>query len=147
MRRLLLASACVLGLAGCLQPESQNPLYARRDTDPPEVQATEPVAGAFVPTDAVLRVTFSELMDERTLRPGIAVFAGREEVALRVEVPVLPEGEEDVERGDVPYTVTVRADGAFVPSTAYTLVLRTSLTDYEGNALVDEVRVPFRTGP
>jgi len=42
----------------------------------------------------------------------------------------------------------VRADaGAFTPGTAYTLVLRTSLTDYEGNALVDEVRVPFRTGP
>ncbi len=146
MRRLLLASACVLGLAGCLEPA--DPLYERRDTNPPGVQSTEPVAGALVPTDAALRVTFSELMDERTLRPGIAVFAGRDEVALRLEVPPLPEGEEDVERGDVPYTVTVRAEtGAFTAGTAYTLVLRTSLTDYEGNALRDEVRVPFRTGP
>jgi hypothetical protein len=28
----------------------------------------------------------------------------------------------------------------------YPLVLRTVLTDYEGNALTEEVRVPFRTG-
>ena len=145
MRRLLLACV-VLGLTGCLEPA--DPIYERRDTDPPGVQSTDPIAGALIPSGGELRITFSELMDERTLRPGIAVFAGREEVALRVEVPPLPEGEEDVERGDFPYTVTVRADaGAFTPGTAYTLVLRTSLTDFEGNALLDEVRVPFRTGP
>jgi hypothetical protein len=56
--------------------------------------------------------------------------------------------DEDIERGDVPYTVTVSAEaGAFTPGTAYTLVMRTSLTDSEGNALRQEVRVPFRTAP
>jgi hypothetical protein len=86
-------------------------------------------------------------MDVRTLRPGIAVFSGREEVALRITVPAPTEGDEDTERGDIPYTVTGNADeGAFTPNSPYTLVLRTVLTDYEGNALTEEVRVPFRTG-
>jgi hypothetical protein len=146
MGRWVLACAAVLGLSGCLEPE--DPLYPRRDTDPPEVSATEPTAGVTIARTGELRITFSERMDERTLRPGIAVFAGREEVALGLTVPPGREGEEDVERGDEPYTVTASAaEGSFEPNTSYTLVLRTSLTDFEGNALVDEVRVPFRTGP
>jgi len=82
------------------------------------------------------------------LRPGIAVFEGRAEVPLEVLVPAEPEGQDDLERGDVPSTVTVRASaGAFTPGTAYTLVLRTLLTDTQGNPLAQEVRVPFRSEP
>jgi hypothetical protein len=145
MRRLLTACA-LLGLAGCLDPG--DPVLAVRDTDPPEVASTEPTANGEMGKDGALSITFSELMDDRTLRPGIAVFSGRDEVALRIAVPPLSGGEEDIERGDIPYTVRVNAaSGAFAPNASYTLVLRTILTDYEGNALAEEVRVPFRTGP
>ncbi|HEX8435176.1 Ig-like domain-containing protein [Archangium sp.] len=142
MRRLLLVG--LLGSAACLEPG--DPFLAARDTAPPEVVSTEPGAGGTLPLDGTLRILFSETMDARTLRPGIAVFEGRAEVPLVLTVP--PDVDEDIERGDVPYTVTVSAEaGAFEPGTAYTLVMRTSLTDFEGNALPREVRVPFRTAP
>jgi hypothetical protein len=142
MRRLLLVG--LLGCAACLEPGE--PFLAARDTDPPDVVSTEPSAGGTLPVGGSLEVLFSEAMDERTLRPGIAVFEGRVEVPLRLTVPA--DRDENVERGDVPYTVTVSAEaGAFEPGTAYTLVLRSSLTDSEGNPLTQEVRVPFRTAP
>ncbi|HLL02967.1 MAG TPA: Ig-like domain-containing protein [Myxococcaceae bacterium] len=145
MRRLLLACAAALSLTGCLDPG--DPVLAVRDEDPPSVDATEPAANAEVAANGTLRITFSELMDERTLRPGIAVFLGRDEVPLRITVPPTPDFDRDVERGDVPYTVTVNAEsGSFRANSSYTLVLRTLLTDYEGNPLPEEVRVLFRTG-
>jgi Bacterial Ig-like domain len=145
MRRLLTACAC-LGLTGCL--EVGDPLLAVRDTTPPTVQSTDPAANATIASDGTLNITFSELMDVRTLRPGIAVFSGRDEVPLRIIVPGDTQIDENVERGDIPEMVMVNAESnAFTANAALTLVLRTSLTDYEGNALVEEVRVPFRTGP
>ncbi len=144
MRRVLLVG--LLGCAACLEPGE--PFLAARDTDPPDVVSTEPSAGGTVPTDGTLEILFSETMDVRTLRPGIAVFEGRVEVPLRLTVPPVSDGDENLERGDVPYTVSVSAEaGAFNRGTAYMLVLRSSLTDYEGNPLVQEVRVPFRTAP
>jgi hypothetical protein len=145
MRRLLTACA-LLGVVGCLEPG--DPVLAVRDTSPPEVQSTEPAANGTLARDGLVRITFSELMDERTLRPGIAIFSGRDEAAVRLTVPPISDLERDIERGDDPYTVRVSAaSGSFDANTSYTLVLRTSLTDYEGNALREEVRVPFRTGP
>lgn len=147
MRHLLTACA-FLGLAGCL--EVGDPLLAVRDTTPPTVQSTDPGANATIGSDGTLKVTFSELMDVRTLRPGIAVFSGRDEVPLRIIVPSDTSVDENVERGDFSETVMVNADaedGHFPANALLTLVLRTSLTDYEGNAVVEEVRVPFRTGP
>ena len=142
MRRLLLMG--LLGTAACLEPGE--PFLAARDTDPPEVVSTEPGPGGTVSAVGTLQILFSETMDVRTLRPGIAVFESRAEVPLTVTVP--PGVDDDIERGDVPYTVTVSAEaGAFAPGTAYTLVMRTTLTDSEGNALQQEVRVPFRTAP
>jgi hypothetical protein len=144
MRRLLLTCAA-LSLTGCLEPNDA--VLAARDEDPPEVESTEPAAGAEMAANGTLRITFSELMDERTLRPGIAVFSGRDEVNLRITVPLTPDFDRDVERGDIPYTVSVNAaSGSFTANTTYTLVLRTLLTDYEGNPLPEEVRVLFRTG-
>jgi hypothetical protein len=112
------------------------------------VTSTDPAANGTIASDGTLNITFSEYMDVRTLRPGIAVFSGREEVPLHITVPAPSDGDEDVERGDIPYTIMVNAEaGPFTANSTYTLVLRTSLTDYEGNALVEEVRVPFSTGP
>ena len=144
MRRLLLGG--LLGCAACLEPG--DPFLAARDTDPPDVVSTEPSAGGTLAANGPLEILFSESMDVRTLRPGIAVFEGRVEVPLKLTVPPGSGVDENIERGDVPYTVTVGTEtGAFVPGTAYTLVLRTSLTDQEGNPLGQEVRVPFRTAP
>ena len=143
MRRLLLVG--LLGCVGCLEPGDA--FLAPRDTDPPDVLSTEPSAGGTVPATGALQILFSEAMDARSLRPGIAVFVGRAEVPLEITVPPEVEGGEE-EKGDVPATVTVRAEGGrWVAGTAYTLVLRTSLLDFEGNALAREVRVPFRTEP
>ena len=84
MRRLLTACA-LLSFAGCLDPG--DPVLAVRDTDPPEVQSTDPAANAQIASDGSLEITFSEYMDVRTLRPGIAVFYGRDEVPLSITVP------------------------------------------------------------
>jgi hypothetical protein len=144
MRRFLLVG--LLGCAACLEPG--DPFLSAADADPPDVVSTEPSPGGAVSAGGTLQILFSERMEARTLRPGIAVFEGRAEVPLVVTVPAEPEGQDDVERGDVPSTVTVRAEsGAFTPGTAYTLVLRTLLTDTQGNPLAQEVRVPFRTDP
>ncbi len=144
MRRFLWVG--LLGCTACLEPG--DPFLAARDTDPPDVVSTEPSAGGTLPAAGTLEILFSESMDVRTLRPGIAVFEGRVEIPLRLTVPPGSDEGEAIERGDVPYTVTVGTEtGTFTPGTAYTLVLRTSLTDQEGNPLAQEVRVPFRTSP
>jgi hypothetical protein len=143
--RYLLTACALVSLSGCLDPG--DPLLGVRDTDPPEVSSTDPDVNGMIASDGTVEITFSELMDVRTLRPGIAVFSGRDEVTLSITVPAPSDGDEDVERGDLPYTVMVNAEGgAFIANTSYTLVLRTLLTDYEGNALPEEVRVPFSTG-
>ena len=144
MRRLLTAWA-LLSLTGCLDPG--DPLLAERDTNAPRVESTDPAANGQIATDGTLNITFSEYMDVRTLRPGVAVFLGRDEVPLDITVPAPAEGDEDVERGDISYTVKVNASEPFAANAGFTLVLRTVLTDYEGNALAEEVRIPFRTGP
>jgi hypothetical protein len=148
LRRFMLAALAVpvlTGLPACLEPGDA--IYSLRDTDPPEVLSTTPVAGGTVAPGGTLRITFSETMDPRTLRPGIAVFTGRDEVALTVAAPAVSDVDADVERGDRPYTVeaTAAAGSPLQPATAYTLVLRDSLTDLEGNPLTGEVRVAFRT--
>ncbi|MDC0707318.1 Ig-like domain-containing protein [Stigmatella sp. ncwal1] len=146
MRRPLLVCA-VLSLGGCVEPG--DPLLAVRDTQPPSVVSIDPAAnGQVSAAGGTVRITFSELMDNRTLRPGLAVFAGAEEIPLTVLVPPIAEEEQDIERGDIPYTVTLgAASGSFTPGTSYTLVLRTILSDYEGNALADEIRTSFRAVP
>jgi hypothetical protein len=143
--RYLLTVCALMSLSGCLDPG--DPLLGVRDTDPPEVSSTNLEDTGMIDSDGTVEITFSEFMDVRTLRPGIAVFSGSGEVPLRISVPPPSDGDEDVERGDLPYTVMVNAEGgAFTANSSYTLVLRTSLTDYEGNALPEEVQVPFNTG-
>ena len=146
MRRSPWWGLLLVGCAACLEPGE--PFLAAADTDPPDVVSTEPGPGGTVSATGTLQILFSERMEPRTLRPGIAVFQGRAEVPLTVQVPPEPDGGDEVERGDVPSTITVSAEsGAFARGTAYTLVLRTLLTDTQGNPLSQEVRVPFRTEP
>jgi len=143
--RYLLTACALLSFSGCLDPG--DPLLGVRDTDPPEVSSTNLEDTGLIDSDGTVEITFSEFMDVRTLRPGIAVYSGSNEVPLSITVPAPSDGDEDVERGDLPYTVMVNAEGgAFTANSSYTLVLRTILTDYEGNALPEEVRVPFNTG-
>jgi hypothetical protein len=54
----VLAVPVLTGLPACLEPG--DPIYARRDTDPPEVLSTTPVAGGTVAPGGTLRITFSE---------------------------------------------------------------------------------------
>jgi len=149
-RRLARGLGCVLvvsALAGCL--EAGDAIYPARDLDPPDVVSTVPGPNGILPAGGTLRITFSEAMDVRTLRPGIAVFSGRDELPLTITAPPVPETDEAVERGDVPYTVdVVPAEGTVLsPGSQYTLVLRDALTDTEGNPLATEVRVLFSTAP
>jgi len=143
----LLTALAVTSLSGCLEPGDA--IYDRRDTVPPRVVSTDPGGGGVLATGGTLRITFSEGMDVRSLRPGIAVFAGRDEVPLTVLAPEIPELEQNVGRGDIEYTVeaTVAEGSTLSPNTQYTLVLRDVLTDFEGNPLATEVRVVFRTAP
>lgn len=144
MRRLLTACA-FLSLAGCLDPG--DPVLGVRDTNPPKVVSPVPGEAVQIASNGTLEITFSEFMDVRTLRPGITVLASSGEVPLTITVPAPTEGD-DIEHGDIPYTVKATAtSGAFSPNASYTLVLRTILSDYEGNPLPEEVRVLFRTGP
>ncbi|MFY1826421.1 Ig-like domain-containing protein [Myxococcus fulvus] len=145
--RFLAGVLALSSLSGCLEPGEA--IYLPRDTVPPRVVSTAPGGGETLPRGGSLRVTFSEAMDLRSLRPGFAVFSGRDELPLVLTAPPVPELDEDVERGDVPYTVEAAfAEGVVLtPNTQYTLVLRTVLTDYEGNPLSSEIRIVFRSAP
>ncbi|QSQ15157.1 Ig-like domain-containing protein [Myxococcus landrumensis] len=140
-----LAALAVTCLSACLEPG--DPIYPERDSVRPRVVSTEPGSGEVLAAGAPMRITFSEAMDVRSLRPGIAVFTGRDEVPLTLTAPEVPELDANVERGDVPYIVeAVASEGSpLLPDTQYTLVLRDVLTDFEGNPLGSEVRVVFRT--
>lgn len=147
VRGTLLTALAVASLSGCLEPGDA--IYERRDTVPPRVVSTDPGSNGVLAAGGSLRITFSESMDVRSLRPGIAVFAGRDEVPLTILAPEVPELDQNVGRGDVEYTVeALVAEGSTLsPNTQYTLVLRDVLTDFEGNPLATEVRVVFRTAP
>ncbi len=147
---------------GCLEPNA--PSLAAKDEEPPVVTATVPsFDGGVAQTigrDTELSITFSEPMDPRSIRPGVNVIRGRDSVALVVAADRIysDAGEQVVQNGE--YNVTAKpeilplADGGVDPNggrwaanAQYTLILRTLLTDTEGNALAEEIRVPFRTGP
>jgi len=140
-------AGCLVFLAGCL--EHGDPYLAREDATAPTVTATVPASGAanFV-RDAELEVTFSEFMDPLTLSPGIEISQGQERLVVAVTIPADSDNSGDYNPVESPYRVRLRPrDGALETGTSYVLVLRTLLTDTEGNPLAEEVRVPFTTGP
>lgn len=134
------------GAIGCLTPA--DPVLGREDTVAPTVVRTKPAANdpAFA-KDGELEVTFSESMDLRTLGPGIALQSGQALLAVTVTIQAPNRNEDDPSPADIPYIVRARPiAGALLPATPYELVLNTLLTDTEGNALAQELRVPFTSG-
>ncbi|MBX5484191.1 MAG: Ig-like domain-containing protein [Myxococcaceae bacterium] len=146
----LLALLCV---SGCLDPG--DPVLAVKDDDPPELVRTVPAEGELLDPAGAILVTFSERMDERSLRPGIWLAKGKDRIPTRVEVPPpdplgIPEASQ---QEDVEYTVKVSGESALSPDTDYVLVLDPVLTDTEGNALVGpagegrQIVLGFHTSP
>lgn len=136
-----------LVLSGCLEPKG--PGLGREDTGVPTITGTKPASNetAFA-KDGELEVTFSEVMDPRTLAPGIAIQTTDTVLAVTVTIPTPSGIEDDPNPVDIPYTVRARPiSGALLAATKYDLVLRTLLADTEGNPLAQEIRVPFTTGP
>ncbi|MFZ5469145.1 MAG: Ig-like domain-containing protein [Myxococcota bacterium] len=150
MRRAFLASIGVVAAlaVACLETNPDQSYLAPLDENPPRVVRVEPTPDGGTPVlsaGEAIKVTFSELMDVRSLRPGIAFIGKGVEQRLVITVP--PPEREQVQDKDFEYTVTVQPvaeDGMSpVPSGVYSLLLRTLLTDVQGNALPSERRVVF----
>ena len=151
MRNLVgLAAACLL--TSCLTPG--DPYLNLLDEEPPKVELASmrpppnPGGGiAQLSSTATVRVVFSEAMEPRSLVPGIGLLLEGEE--LPVQLAILPSATASASDRDLPYSVLLTLGGnqPFQVNSTYTLVLRTLLTDVQGNALTDEVRVPFLVIP
>lgn len=125
----------LLGGAACLEPG--RPVLATLDNDPPELISSDPPPGGTFDKAGFIFLTFSERMDERSLRPGIWLFEGKERVPVLVQIPPdnglgVPEASE---QSDVAYTVKVGGESPLKANTKYLLVLDRVLTDSEGNML------------
>jgi len=144
---LALVAGSVPGTSGCLDPGRA--VLSREDTVAPTVVSTKPAANeAAFAKDAELEITFSEAMDPRSLAPGIALRTGQDLLVVTVSIPAPTGNEDDPNPADIPYTVRARPiSGARWAVTQYQLLLRTLLSDTEGNALAQEVSVAFTTGP
>ncbi len=143
MRALVGLMLATLTCLGCLDPRSG--VTAFKDTVAPSVVQTSPAAGQTIPRNATISVTFSESMDPRSVATGIGVVRGSTEVPLIITLPAI-DPTESAQVMDSAYTVMVKpASGTLDGSAAYTLVLRTLLTDLAGNPLPQEVRISFFT--
>lgn len=152
--RSLAAGAFGVGafVSACLDPGS--PYLATRDTDPPELVETVPMAGGTIEPTGFIELTFSEAMDPRSLRPGLFIVRGNERIATTV---LMPEPRQDVPLGsqqiDIPFPVRVQGQEPLEPNTSYALVFDDVLTDTAGNQLVgpdgglSHPPIPFRTTP
>lgn len=153
MSRLFAAIATLVAASACLEPGL--PVLAARDTEPPLLLSTIPAAdGGTLDKDTPFEIVFSEPMEPRSIIPGITVLKGM------TSVPLLVAAETADPNSDAEFHVTVRpsgpepTDGGTSPTpaswegnTQYTLVLSTLLSDTQGNALTEEIRVSFRTAP
>ncbi len=149
-RRVLTGCAlALLAAPGCLDHGS--PYLAFEDQERPRVLNTRPTrrdAGVeTIGKTTEIEVGFSEQMDPTSLKPGIVVLRRGEEVPLLFSViEELPA--DGLDRGDIPFSITAKpTTGSFAPNEPHTLVLRTLLTDTEGNPVDEEIRVNFQSGP
>lgn len=146
---LAVRGALALGLAlcgsGCLVA-GDSPL-GPRDKAPPTIRETVPPDLGQIPRSQPIRIIFSEPMDPRSVRPGINLFLGRDQVPLNLEIP--PPGlDPDPVAIAQPWEVTGSPTGGLLASdSTYTLFLRTVLTDTAGNALEHEEKITFFTLP
>jgi hypothetical protein len=142
--------ALLLGGTGCLEPHGA--YLAKMDELPPTVVSSSPVpltgAAPAVALAERFLVTFSELMEPRSLRGGIQLFQGTSQVALTLTLPTPDPLEDGIDRGDQPYEVGFApTSGVLQANRRHTVVYSTVITDTEGNALANEVRISFMTQP
>jgi hypothetical protein len=142
MKRFILFALLVTG--GCL--DRGDPVLLAKDLRPPTIISSNPVAdGALTPAGPI-EVTFSKTMDPNSLVAGISLFRNNQEVPLTVTAPPPPNLPLAVIQTDQPYAITAQpVSGRLLPNAGYLLLLRKVLTDAWGNALADDVQIPFRT--
>jgi hypothetical protein len=143
--RWALAGALALWGAGCMVA-GDSPL-SPRDNAPPTIRETLPPDLGQIPRNQPIKIIFSEPMDPRSIRPGINLYLGKEQVPLQLEIP--PPGlDPDPVAIAQPWEVTGRPTGGLLASdSTYTLFLRTVLTDTAGNPLDREEKITFFTSP
>jgi hypothetical protein len=137
----------MLALSACLDPGP--PVLPKADGIPPFVQSTNPpfaVDGgvASIPQPNPLIVTFNEQLDPRSVRAGLFLVRGEDQVATRIEVPQPDFSPAD---NDVPYDVQVFPEEALTPGVVYVLVVSTLVMDAQGNPMAEEVRFSYQVGP
>ena len=137
MKRVSLLFACFV--LGCLEPNRDAAYLAKLDDMAPQLVRTQPLANgnAFsVAKETEFTLVFSEPMDSRTLRPGIVVLQGLQELNLIISVP--PDETPRMSDPDFEYHITVKPvlddNVTPLPPGTYQLVLRTLLADAQGNA-------------
>ncbi len=147
MRALLVAVLAVGGF-GCLEPG--DPVLESRDTTPPTVVEVNPAADSLISTTPQFRVTFSEPMDERTVRPGILLLQDTTGIPVVVTVPednLVPDAVEP----DFPWTVLIVPEAPLPTGASFRLVLDSVLADREGNPLAGPdggtvpIVIPYKT--
>jgi hypothetical protein len=142
MKRVLLC-VWMLGGAGCLELGASS--VSPKDTRSPSVVGVFAFATADLPQHARFRIDFSEYMDSASLIAGLQLESGGAPYGLAVETSVPLGLPPDLEYFDVQYTVRAVPTSRLPPGTYFELVLGTELTDYAGNPLPAEVRLPFVT--
>ncbi|MGA9520552.1 MAG: Ig-like domain-containing protein [Myxococcaceae bacterium] len=151
MRTLFVAAVAVVsaGASGCLEPAA--PLLEFRDTKPPMFVEVDPAADSVLSTTPEIRVTFSEPMDERTVRPGILLLQDNTGVPVVVTVPEDNRIPDAVEQVEIPWTVLIVPEAPLPAGASFRLVLDSVLTDTEGNPLAGPdggtvpIAIPYRT--
>ncbi len=153
MRPLLKAAAAVAlvgaGMIGCLEPGE--PILETRDTNPPVVKEVDPPADSTISTTQEIRITFSEPMDERTVRPGILLLQDNTAIPVVITVPVDNGVPDQVEQVDLPWTVLVVPEAPLPATSSFRIILDSVLTDTEGNTLAGPdggtppFAIPYRT--
>ncbi len=135
-----------VAFVGCLDASHGDLAY--KDTDAPSVFSTTPTDRGTITRTTAISITFTEVMDTRTLGAGIQVLKSGTNVPIVLGIPS-PDQVLQTEQ-DVPQRYTVTAtpvSGSFEQSVGsafdYTLVLSQLLTDEAGNALAAEVRIRF----
>ncbi|HVE83371.1 MAG TPA: Ig-like domain-containing protein [Myxococcales bacterium] len=148
--------AALVSLSGCLW--TGGPVYPERDTTPPRVLSTVPLANQQILATDRLTAVFSEPLDPRSVVPGITIYdQASGQYALDVTIPArtvppavdVPDAVVDADGGiSGGWTVRLQPREPLPAGRAdLTLLLRTLLTDEEGNPLEQDVRVTFSTAP
>lgn len=140
MTRWANCSLLVSFLAGCLVPDPDSAHVARLDEQAPSLLRVEPALtgnALSLARDGEWILWFSEEMDPRTIRPGIVLLDGNQELPLLLTIA--PLNESNMSDVDIEFPVRVSLLAGNGATGSFRQVLRTLLTDLQGNALAEEV--------